>query len=130
MPEIVATTHPTPDGEMLWCVKIESSYYDNDPRMPGTVPIAGRFYVLATSRDEAISKADPSIAQASERADPGALEKVEATIVTIESLIPARDSSDDGRIGWVSTRNLSPVTLTNPDDAKRYRLGVCLVPIE
>ena len=44
------------DGLMVWEVHYKSQYYDDDSRMPGTVPVDKRFYVLAGSRDEALGK--------------------------------------------------------------------------
>lgn len=130
MTEFIDTTRPNSKGEMLWCVRFVGSYYDNDPRMPGTVPVQSRSFVLAKSRDEAISKAGPDIAAAREKADKGAKMSVEATIVTIESLVAARNSVNDGVMGWVSNHGLTEVSLSHPDDRKRYRLAVCLVSVE
>ena len=129
MSEIVSTTGPNVEGEMLWCVHFQTSYYDDDPRMPGNVPVNTRVYVLAKGRDEAIRKAEPDIAKARAQGDPDADKRTEATIVTLEDLIPARDSSQDGNGSWYLTSKLSAVKLL-PDDAKRYRLAVCLVPVE
>lgn len=128
MSEIVTTTSPNSEGEMLWCVHFKSSYYDNDPRMPGTTPVDSRSYVLAKGRNEAISKAEPKIAEARKQKDKSAGEEIEATIVTLENLVPARDASNDGRMGWHSTAKLSAIELSCPEDASRYRLCVCLVP--
>jgi hypothetical protein len=129
MSEIVTTTRPNSEGEMLWCVHFKSSYYDNDPRMSGTVPIDHRSYVLAKGRDEAISKAEPEITAARKRGDKDVDEEIEATIVTLENLVSARDSSNDGRMGWVSNETLRAVALSRAEDTSRYRLCVCLVPI-
>ena len=130
MSDIIATTSPNSEGEMLWCVYYKSSYYDNDPRMPGTVPVDQRTYTLAKSRDEAISKAEPEIKKARKQSDKDAGEDIEATIVTLEALIPARDSKNDGRMGWISTEALQLVQLSHPSDVGRYRIGVCLIPIK
>lgn len=130
MSEIVAKTVPNAEGEMLWCVHYRSSYYDNDERMPGTVPIDSRSYVLAKGREEAITKAEVQISRARKQRGKGASEEIEATIVTLENLVPARQSSNDGRMGWVSTDKLTTVELSCPEDANRYRLAVCLVPVK
>ncbi|MDO8506959.1 MAG: hypothetical protein Q7S53_00110 [bacterium] len=130
MSKIVDTTSPNSEGEMLWCVHFKSSYYDDDPRMPGTVPVDSRSYVLAKGREEAISKAEADITKARKRIDKNADEEIEATIVTLENLIPARDSSDEGRMGWVSNEKLRAVELSCPEDTNRYRLRVCLVPVK
>lgn len=81
-------------------------------------------------REEAIKKAEPDVKKARKQSDKGAGEEIVASIVTLESLVPARNSADDGRLGYVSTKKLSAVQLTSPADSKRYRLAVCLVPIE
>ena len=130
MKEIITKTTPNSEGEMLWCVHFKSSYYDNDSRMPGTVPVDSRSYVLAKDRDEAIQKADSDIKEARKKSDKGVKEEIEVTIVTLENLVPARDSSHEGRLGWVSNDKLRAVELSNQTDNSRYRLGVCLVPVE
>lgn len=43
----------------LWMIHFMSSYYDNDARMPGTVPIDERIVVIALSYDDALEKAEP-----------------------------------------------------------------------
>jgi hypothetical protein len=130
MSDLLSTTRPNTEGEMLWCVHFQSSYYDSDPRMPGTVPIDNRFFVLAKTRDEALTKAEVDIAKVRGRTDRGASEKIEATIVTIEDLLPARDRSNDGRMGFVPPSRLEVVSLSHQDDTSRYRLGVCLIPLK
>jgi hypothetical protein len=127
--EAITKTQPLPDGSMLWCVHHKGSYYDSDERGPGSVPVDARSFVLAKGVEDAIKKASalPSVKNAVERSDKEL--EVVATIVTIESLIPARDSSDDGRIGWTSTSDLCSVRLTHPDDTA-WKLSVCLVPVE
>ena len=127
--EIVSTTSPNAEGEMLWCVHFKSSYCDNDPRGSDTIPVDSRIYVLAKSREEAISKSQQQITEVRKRCDKMADEKIEAAIVTVEDLIPARDSPNDGRIGWISSKDLSPIQLSCPEDTSRYRLAVCLVPV-
>lgn len=129
MSAIVSTTSPNSEGEMLWCVHYKSSYFDSDPRMPSTVPVDSRSYVLAKSRDEAIKKAGPEIAKARKQSDKGVEEVIEATVVALENLIPARDSSNEGRLGWTSTDRLRVVQLSCDEDRRRYRLAVCLVPV-
>lgn len=130
MPRIVSTTSPNELGEMLWMVHYKSSRYDDDPRWPTTDPVDSRSFVLATTREEAIKKAEPDIKKARKQSDKGAGEEIVASIVTLESLVPARNSADDGRLGYVSTKKISAVQLTSPVDSKRYRLAVCLVPVE
>lgn len=130
MSGIVSTTGPNDEGEMLWCVHFKSSYYDNDPRMPGTVPVDERIYVLAKSQSEAIKKAEPGLGKVRDRVGAKAEVEIEATIVTLEGLSPSRNSSNDGRMGYISMSPLSSVELSHPDDQKRYRLGVCLIPVE
>ena len=127
---IVTTTRPNDEGEMLWCVHYGSSYYDNDPRMPSDVPIDGHFFVLARSQQEAIKKVGNEIKKLKKGCDKKAAETITANVVALENLIPCRDYSSDGRMGWVPTNSTSPVTLTCEVDKARYRLAVCLVPVE
>jgi hypothetical protein len=129
MSAIVSTSSPNEEGEMLWCVHYMSSYYDTDERAPGRVPVDGHFFVLAKNRDEALSKVEPGLKKVRKESDKGVDEKIETTVIAIEELIPARDSSNDGRIGWHCTTELSKVELFSPEDTKRYRLAVCLVPV-
>lgn len=129
MSVIVTTTKPNLEGEMLWCVHYKSSYYDDDARMPGVEPVDSHIFVLAKGRDEAISKAEAKIAEARKRKGKDAKEEIEATIITIENLVPSRDGSKDGRMGYTSTAKLKPIELSCPEDTKRYRLGVCLIPV-
>jgi hypothetical protein len=130
MSDIVTTTSPNSEGEMLWCVHFKSSYYDDDPRGAGIVPVDGRFYVLAKGREEAVLKVAAGIEETRKRCDEDADEEIEATIITLENLIPARDSSNEGRLGWVSDDKLRAVELSCLEDSSRYRLSVCLVPVD
>ena len=88
-----------------------------------------RTFVLAKSFDDAKQKTVslPSVLSAAKRSTKEL--EVAATIVTIETLIPARNSSDDGRNGWTSSSDLQIVGLTHPDD-RTWKLAVCLVPVE
>ena len=121
---IISTTSPTPEGEMLWMVNCTGSYYDNDPRGSGDCKIGQKTYVLAKSMAEAIKKAEPTFARV--RKDSTAQVKVEATIVTIEALIPAVELTGSGLFYGGSLRKVELL----PEDAKRYRIGVCLIPLE
>jgi len=129
MTEVITKTQALPDGSMMWCVHHKGSYYDDDARGPGAVPVDVRSFVLAKGVDEAKQKASslPAVKQAVKRCEKEMV--IEASIATIESLVPARDSSGDGRMGWTSTSPLLPVGLTHPDD-KGWRLAVCLIPAE
>lgn len=110
---------------MLWCVHYASSYWDSDPRAPGTVPVDARVFVVAKSRDEALRKAGPELKAAQKRADAGAGEKVTTIVLPLEELVPARDCGDDGRLGWHSVDRLAPIELCE-EDAKEYELAVVL----
>jgi hypothetical protein len=129
MTEVITKTQALPDGSMLWCVHHKGSYYDNDARAPGSVPVDVLSFVLAKGVVEAKQKASslPAVKEALKRCQEDMV--VEATIVTIESLVPARDSSGDGRMGWTSTTKLSSVGLSHPDD-KGWKLAVCLIPAQ
>jgi len=99
MEKIIATTEPDDERRFLWQVTFRSSYYDNDPRGPSTVPIEKEFYVLAGSKQEALGKVEDKIIGARKGCDAGAKESITAAIVTIEELVPTRDRSSDGRVG-------------------------------
>lgn len=113
---IVASTGPNAEGEMLWCIHYMSSYYDSDPRGSSNHSLDGWFYVLARSREEAILKAQFDIDKVRRLKDGGAVEQIVATIVILEDLIPARDSSEEGRFGRTSNEKLRAVQLTGADD--------------
>ena len=120
---------PTADGEMIWEVRFTGSYYDGDERGPGYVSVDERVHVLAVSHAEALRKAEPHLAKARKRStDKEAT--VTANPVALENFVAARDSSGDRRMGWIGTQNLKRVELTCPADTARYRLAVCLVPVE
>lgn len=126
---IIDKTGPNPEGEMLWCVHFASSYYDNDSRMPGNVPVDKRLYVLAKSKDDAIAKIGKEIKSARKGCDKAAKEKINVTLVTLEDLLSCRDCSEEGRLGFHSTSKYAGVELSCKEDKARYRLGVCLIPI-
>ncbi len=113
---------------MLWHVHYLSSYYDEDPRMPGDCPVSESWFVLGRSKEEVLEKLKGELKKIRRQRDKQATETIDATVVTPEELIPARDvSSDRGLHGWSFTQNLAKVQLFHKD-AKRYRLTVCLVP--
>lgn len=117
---IISTTSPTPEGEMLWVVQFSGSWYDNDARGSGQVSCGTTAYVLAKSMAEAKKKAEPAFVQS--RKDAEGEVSVEASIVTIESLVPIAKIG-----GW---GNPPKQVKLLPEDAKRYRIGVCLIPVE
>lgn len=108
---------------MLWVVTFRGSYYDNDPRMPGSVPVEGSVYVLARGFAEAIAKAEPLLGHLRTQCSKGERDNpLEAHIVTLEALVPGAERSSPSR--------LAKVRLDHDSDARRYRLAVCLVPVE
>lgn len=123
--KIISSTGPNEDGELLWMVHFMSHYYDD-----GAVPVDKRWFVLAKSREEALESCEAKIKKAKKECDKGAEKKIDVYTVSLEGLIPARDSSNDGRMGYHSNTQLKPVALTLEKDSKRYRLAVCLLPIE
>lgn len=127
-PGIISTTEQTPEGEWLWHVHYASSYYDNDPRGPGESLVDGNWLTLAKTPDEAKEKVKDEIAKLRKQKDKGKEEKITATIVDLKDLIPTRNTSGDGRLGW-SSGGYSKIDLCKKDK-KRYRLCVCLVPVE
>lgn len=116
------------NGLMLWEVVFESSYYDNDARMPGTVPVGTSFFVLATSYPEALRKVEPLLASL-RRENEGSPQEVKVNLVVIESLVPARKPGE-ARFGYIHTQNLVGVDLSLEEDKRAYRLGVCLIPTD
>lgn len=117
--------------QQLWMVHLMASYYDNDSRMPGNVPIDERVFVIASSQEEAIKKAKPETQKVMrEYRLKTESTKIIAVPMPLEGLVAARDSSGDGRLGYISTSKLSPVELSLKADRKQYRLAVCLVAID
>ncbi len=129
MGKTIISTEPNDEGQFLWRVMFRSSYYDNDSRGPSTVPIQKDFYVLAGPKQEALRKVEDQIAKARKGCDAGAKESISAVIVTIEELVPTRDRSNDEHVGLGLASHV-PVSLACEEDSNRYRLAVCLVPIE
>jgi hypothetical protein len=128
MSNIVSTTRPTPEGEMLWRVSYASSWYDSDERGSGYMDVGATAYVLARGMQEAINKTTnlPAFKKARKDRDKGRPETTTASIVTIESLVPTEVDPEPGMYG----QSHDPVSLACPEDAARYRLAVCLVPVE
>jgi hypothetical protein len=116
------------EGLLLWEVHFKSSYYDNDPRMPGDVPVDERLFVLAKSHSEAMKKSESWLNELMRKW--GENSEVTATVIALENLVPARNSKNDGRMGWISQTPFSPVKLSLDEDKSRFRLAVSLVPIE
>ncbi len=108
----------------LWMVHFMSSYYDNDARMPGTVPVDERIFLVAKSYDEALQGAEPILKKLRKKYKEN---EVKAYPMPTETLIPARDSKNDGRMGWHSTERLQPVILNTGSNQKKYRLAICIV---
>lgn len=117
---------PTEDRQQLWWVQFRGSYYDNDPRMPGDVPVNADIFVLAKTRGEAVQLAQTKIQTAQKNADaPG---QVEARPLPLEELIIARSRKHEGpRLGYFPNSLLAEVTA---DLHSGYRLAVCLVKEE
>ncbi len=114
--------------ESLWEVHFMSSYYDNDPRMPGTVPVDKSFYVVASGHDEALEKAEPELKKLRKKYKKDGTTVV-ANYVALENLVPARNSKNDGRMGYHSTQDFKSIELSLKSDKQKFRLAVCLVPI-
>lgn len=116
------------DGLMLWEVLYQAHWYDNDPRWSGNMLDDVRFLVLAKSQQEAIKKVEPLLKKCKKKNHEDV--KVIANVVALENLIPARNSKDDGRMGWVSKHDLARAELSLKEDKAKFRLGVCLIPEE
>lgn len=99
------------------------TYHDGDGICLGD----SRLYVIAKDREDAIAKFEPSLkaVQAECARRKGSSEKVSYTLVTLENLIVARDSSNDGRMGWHSTTDITQLELL---DDTNYTLGICIIP--
>lgn len=123
MKEIITSTRPNADGEILWWVTFRGSYYDNDPRGPSTRTVGKTVHVLARDHAEAIQKSAPWLAEAKDQSDD--VGDITAGVVTLEELVVCKRVQKVGFYG----NDLSPITLTDPRDAQRYGLAVCLVPV-
>ena len=113
------------EQELIWKVHYMSSYYDHDPRMPGHVPIDDIYHFVAGSKDEALKKAyrlKPKLRKL--KGD----DKIEVAAIPLDNLIVARDSKNDGRMGWHSRNSLAKVKLSSANDRNDYSLAVRLVP--
>lgn len=127
-----AYAHTPAEGNFLWEAHYKSEYYDGD----GISPVDERMYVLAPNYNEAVNKSKKTLMSRISKEYSGireklkSNEKIEVNFVALENLVAARDSSNDGRIGFYSTQKLKEVQLSLEDDLKKYRLGVCLIPIE
>lgn len=117
-----------PANLMLWEVLYEGHYYDNDPRMPGNSLADKRFFVLAENYQEAMEKAKPLIKKHTKSWHKET--KITANVLALENLVAARNSKDDGRMGWFSIKDLGKVELSCKEDKEHFRLGVCLIPVE
>ena len=119
---------PNREGLSLWEVRIESSWYDDDPRMPSDMLLDREFFVLAHNHEEAMKKAKPLIKKYLKTVKVKYTKPVvKTTPVALENLHVARDCSGDGRLGWIPGSNLEDIALSDPADAKKFRLGVCLI---
>ena len=122
------------DGLMIWEVHYKSQYFDDDPRMPSVMPVDIRFYVVAGSRDEALSKSKDSLKSKVSKKYNGVIkevqdhEQIDVSPIALENLVAARDSSNDGRLGWISNSKFAQVQLSLEEDLGNYKLGVCLIP--
>lgn len=123
----VYATLPNASGEQLWLVQLSGSYFDNDPRGPGTNPVDIRIWVIARSHSGALRKADARIQDFKQSYHYVKDFNVVAYPVPLETLKVARDASNDGRMGYFSTSRLSGIELSLPEDQTRFRLAVCLI---
>ena len=105
---------------LLWEVHFMSSYYND-----GIVPVDERFFVVAENYDEALEKCKPELKKLKKKY---VKNEIKAIPLPMETLIVARDSSNDGRLGWHSNSKLKPVSLSTKKDNEEYRLVVCLIP--
>lgn len=115
----------------LWEFHFVSEYYDNDPRMPGFVPVNEHVYVVASDYDKAMKKAEPELKKLKDRwtkANKGEdKSEVKASVVPFENLIACRDAARE-RPG--AYKPFVSVNLSTEEDHKNYRLAVVLLPIK
>jgi len=124
--KVVSETRPTAEGEMLWRVAYSSRYFDNDCRGSGYVPVGAVAFVLAKSLEEAKRKAEPAFVQARKDKGRNEPEEIKTGIVPIETLVPCEEREP---LRGYAINKLKQIELTDPEDAKRYKLAVCLVPV-
>lgn len=120
---------PDISGIQLWLVMATGSYVSYDyGGGSDRIPFTSRVFVIAKNCAEAESKAEHTIAAACRNIG---LRRSEVEITSrpfpLGNLCAARNSSNDGRMGYHSTSQIQAVVLHNPEDRKRYRLAVCLI---
>ena len=104
---------------MLWDVVFSSSYYDNDPRMPGDCSVTEHLYILGTTQKEVLKKAEPLIQPLKEKY-PGF--EITTNVIAMENLVPAikKPKSERG----LYSQNYRQVSLDCEEDRKKYELVV------
>jgi len=122
-----------PDGKMLWQVHYKGQEYSDGgyggPEFAGWEPVDHRFYVVAGNIDEALRKAQrdhPKILKKKLKSD----EEIIVSPLPLENLVVARGASEDGRMGWISTRDLEAIELSVKEDKQRYKLGAYLFQVD
>lgn len=103
----------------IWEIHLMGSYYDNDPRMPGTVPVDDRIYVIGKDYDEVLEKAKKKIDKFKKEYKKDS--EISVSIIPTQNLIVVRDSKKDGRLGFYSTQNYQKVELSMSDE---YELSI------
>jgi len=122
-----------PEGELLWQVHYKGRYWSNGsyggPEFAGWEPVDHRYYVLARNIDEALRKAQkeyPKILKKKLNDD----EEIVVSPIPLENLAVARNASEDGRRGWISTRDLEAIELSVKKDKENYLLGAYLFQVD
>ena len=124
------TPRKTPDTK-LWEVGCKSSY--NDDGFSASVDIS--VYVLAESQEEAFKKAEHKLTEEIDRYTQlvtcSATEirnnaKITTSPVSLETLVASRKVEGLNRV----FRDVEKVELSLEEDRQKYRLGVCLIPID
>ncbi|MEK7151617.1 MAG: hypothetical protein AAB784_02815 [Patescibacteria group bacterium] len=109
----------------LWEILYQADYRDGD----GDLSLADtRFYVLSKGHAEALKKAEPLLKNCRKNHHKNI--SVIASLITLENLMPTRNSENDGRLGWISSHRLSEIKLSLDEDKQRFRLEVCILPVD
>lgn len=109
---------------MLWEVKFYSTEYDNDPRMPGTIDIDRKFYIVADTYKEAVKKSKPLVDPLI-KAYPGVDQEVTYNVMPVENMVACKKTPKSDR--GLYSQWFTEVNLSLPEDSSKWRLEVTLV---
>lgn len=120
------------EGLLLWKVEYKSHYYDDGPRYSGDTPVDHSLYVLAKTKNGAMKKAGEELEKLTAKYTNEVKQNasVTAEVVSLENLVAAEKLSPNARLGYIHMQHLAEVGLSVEEDKQKYRLGVCLIPVE